>query len=214
MDAQSFIEAGLLAFTTFFATVGPVDVAAIFATLMPGAKPDERRRVAVKGTAIAAIVLLAFAFFGTVILERLGIGLPALRTAGGILLLLIAIDMVFARHSGGASTTSDEEREAHGKDDISVFPLATPLIAGPGTMGAVILLMAETEGSTQAGAAVVAALIAVLALTLILLLLASQLQRFLGVTGTNVISRVIGVLLAALAVQFVFDGLGTSGLIG
>jgi len=120
--------------------------------------------------------------------------------------------MVFARSSGGTSTTIEEENEAASKDDISVFPLATPLIAGPGTMGAVILLMSTNDGLWVAKGVVVAALLSVLLLTLCMLLLAGQVQRLLGVTGMQVVSRVFGVILAALAVQFIMDGLSASGL--
>ena len=207
------LETGLVAFTTFFATISPVDVAALFAALTAGKSGRYRRVMAVKGTLIATIILLVFALFGDVLLARMGIGLPALRAAGGILLLLIAIDMVFARPSGSTSTTKDETAEAELKKDISVFPLATPLIAGPGAMGAAILLVAGTEGDLVLEAVVIAALLAVLAITLVLLLVAGQVQRLLGVTGLNVISRVVGVLLAALAVQFIFDGIATSGLL-
>ncbi len=207
------LETGLVAFTTFFATISPVDVAALFAALTSGESGRYRRVMAVKGTLIATAILLVFALFGDVLLERMGIGLPALRAAGGILLLLIAIDMVFARPSGSTSTTKDETAEAELKKDISVFPLATPLIAGPGAMGAAILLIAEAEGDLALQEMVIAALLTVLAITLVLLLVAAQVQRLLGVTGLNVISRVIGVLLAALAVQFIFDGIATSGLL-
>ena len=154
------LETALLAFTTLFATISPVDVAALFAALTPGTSPKQRRVMALKGTLIAATILLVFAIFGNAVLTSLGIGLPALRTAGGILLLLISIDMVFARTSGGTSTTDDETEEAGHKNDISVFPLATPLIAGPGTMGAVILLMAQVHGDWHREIAVVGAIIA------------------------------------------------------
>lgn len=207
-------ETGLVAFTTFFATVSPVDVAAIYAAVAAHATPARRRQMALKGVAIAAVVLFIFAFFGNAVLHYMGITLPALRTAGGLLLFLIAMDMVFARHSGGSSTTADENREASGKDDVSVFPLATPLIAGPGSMGAAILLMSNTEGDPQKATAVLIGLACVLLLTLALLLLATQVQRLLGVTGLNVIARVVGILLAALAVQFVFDGVKAAGLFG
>ncbi len=206
-------ETAFVAFTTFFATIGPVDVAVLFAALTAGSAAPARRKMALKGTLIAAAILLFFAAFGDVVLARLGITLAALRTAGGILLLLIAIDMVFARPSGGTQTTEDETREAAGKDDISVFPLATPLIAGPGAMGAVILLMAEAKGAPAEIALVIGALVAVLALTFVLLLIAGQVQRILGVTGVHVVGRVLGVLLAALAVQFIFDGILGSGLV-
>ncbi len=207
------LETALVAFTTFFATIGPPDVAALFAALTAQNTPAERRAMALKGTLIAAAVLLVFAFFGEALLTVFGISLAALRTAGGILLLLIAIDMVFARPSGGTTTTSAENEEAVAKADISVFPLATPLIAGPGAIGATILLVANAQGDWTAVAVVVAALLTVLVLTYLLMLVAGQVQRLLGVTGLQVVSRVIGVLLAALAVQFIFDGIGASGLL-
>ncbi len=206
-------ETAIVALATFFATIGPLDVAALFAALTHQNSAAERRSMALKGTLIGTAILLFFALLGEAVLQHLGISLAALRTAGGILLLLIAIDMVFARQSGGTATTRDENMEAAQKQDISVFPLAMPLIAGPGAIGASILLVAETEGDRLGIAVVVAALLAILLLTLILMLAAGQLQRYLGVTLLHVISRVVGVLLAALAVQFIFDGIGASGLI-
>ena len=208
------LETALVALTTYFATIGPLDVAAIFAALTPHNTSSERRAIAVKGTLMALGILLLFAAFGDALLHLFGISLAALRTAGGILLLLIAIDMVFARPSGGVTTTEEENREATAKHDISVFPLATPLIAGPGAMGATILLVANAEGDWQIIGLVVASLVAMLALTCLLMLVAAQIQRLFGITGLHVISRVFGVLLAALAVQFIFDGIASSGLIG
>lgn len=207
------LETALIAFTTFFATIGPPDVAALFAGLTPGHTPVQRRRIALKASLIAAGVLLFFALFGEVVLKSFGITLPALRTAGGILLLLIAIDLVFARGSGGTTTTDEENVEAAGREDISVFPLATPLIAGPGTIGAVILLVANTQGDRLLTAVVIGVMLGMVLLTFLFLLAASQIQRLLGVTGIHVISRVIGVMLAALAVQFIFDGIANSGLL-
>lgn len=213
MDPK-LLETALVAFTTFFAVIGPVDVATIFTAITPGTSAQQRRRMAVKGTLIASIILLFFALFGEAVLRLFGISLPALRTAGGVLLLLIAIDLVFARSSGSTSTTDEEEEEGRQKQDVSVFPLATPLIAGPGTIGAVILLVANAEGDSASIAMVVTAMSGVLALTLVLLLAASYVQKILGVTGVHVVSRVVGVLLAALAVQFIFDGISNSGLLG
>ncbi|MGA8259716.1 MAG: MarC family protein [Arenicellales bacterium] len=207
------VETAIVAFTTFFATIGPVDVVAMFAALTARASPKARRSMAVRGIVVAAVILLAFALVGKALLASLGISLAALRVAGGILLLLIGIDMVFARSSGGTSTTDDEEREAATKQDISVFPLATPLIAGPGSMGAAILLMANVEGNFLLQLTVVGCLLALLMLTLVGLLLASQIQRVVGLTAMHVISRVFGVLLSALAVQFIFDGIAQSGLL-
>lgn len=207
------LETALVAFTTFFATIGPADVAALFAALTVDNTPAQRRAMALKGTLIATVILLLFALFGEAILRLFGISLPALRAAGGILLLLIAIDMVFARPSGGTTTTSEETAEAAGKQDISVFPLATPLIAGPGAIGAAILLVADVQGDELRIAIVILALLAVLLLTFVLMLAAGQVQRLLGVTGLHVVSRIVGVLLAALAVQFIFDGIGASGIL-
>ena len=207
-------ETLIVAFTTLFATVGPVDVAAVFAVLTADDSPRQRRNTAVKGTIIGGIILFIFAFVGQLLLTQLGISLAAFRTGGGILLLLIGIDMVFARSSGGTSTTDEEEEEAETKQDISVFPIATPLIAGPGAMGASILLMANTNGDPTLVTAVVIAMVGILIVTLLLLLLATQVQRLLGVTGLQVITRVFGVLLVALAVQFIFDGILESGIVG
>ena len=168
--------------------------------------------MAIRGTLIATGILLTFAILGDRLLGSLGISLAALRTAGGILLLLIGIDMVFARASGGTTTTEAETQEAEHKQDISVFPLATPLIAGLGAMGAVILLIANAQGDLFIQLIVIMSLLAVLLINLLALLGAAYIQKILGVSGQHVISRVFGVLLCALAVQFVFDGIGQSGL--
>lgn len=206
------LEIAIVAFTTFFATIGPIDVAVMFAAMTPKASPKFRRSMAIRGTLVASLILLVFAVIGDFLLHSLGISLAALRVAGGILLLLIGIDMVFARSSGGTSTTVEETSEAVGKHDISIFPLATPLIAGPGTMGATILLMANIKGQYLAELVVFVALIVVLLLTLALLLVATKVQHIFGVTGMHVVSRIFGVLLTALAVQFMIDGLLQSGL--
>lgn len=207
-------ETGMTALATFFATIGPFDVAAVFAALTANQDFRSKFRVAIKGTLLGALILIVFALSGEKLLAGLGISLAALRTAGGILLLLIGIDLVFVRQSGGISTTADETREAETRPDISVFPLAMPLIAGPGAMGASVLLMANTGGDLMLKATVIAALCVILLVTLLSLLLSTQIQRILGVTGMHVISRVFGVLLTALAVQFIFDGIAQSGLLG
>ena len=206
------LETAVVAFTTLFATIGPIDAAAVFAALTPDSTPHQRRSTAVRGALIATVILVLFALLGKSLLAGLGISLAALRTAGGILLLLIGIDMVFARPSGSTSTTPAETQEATLKQDIAVFPLATPLIAGPGAIGAVILLMANVEGNLLLQGVILLTLLAVLLLTFLALLGAGQIQRLLGVTGLHVISRIFGVLLSALAVQFIFDGVGQSGL--
>jgi multiple antibiotic resistance protein len=207
------LELWLQAFATFFATISPVDCAVLFAVLTTSATERHRRRMAVKGAAIGTGLLVCFALFGGEILALLGVTLPAMRAAGGILLLLLAIDMVFARPAGISAPTAAETTEAEVRDDISVFPLATPLIAGPGALGAAVLLSSEANGEWMAELVVIAALLPVMALTLALLLIAARLHVFLGVTAQNVITRVVGILLTALAVQFVFDGISSSGLI-
>jgi len=208
------LKTAAVAFTTFFATISPIEAAAMFAAMTTTSTAAHRRAMAARGCLIATGIMLAFALFGELLLSALGISLAALRTSGGILLLLIGIDMVFARASGGRSTTADETEEGGHKQDISVFPLATPLIAGPGAMGAAILLMANEKGQWQHQGVIIGALLLVLLMTYVALLGASHLQKVLGVTGLHVISRVFGVLLCALAVQFIFDGIRRSGLLG
>jgi len=208
------MELAGLAFTTFFATISPISVSAMFAALTVTSDARTRRAMAIRGTFIAACILMCFALLGEYLLTGLGISLAALRISGGILLLLIGIDKVFARASNGASTTREEQEEAEIKDDISVFPLATPLLAGPGTMGATILLMSDVKDSVSHQLIVVGAIMAILLITLAALLSASKLQKLLGVTGMHVVGRVMGVLLAALAVQFILDGIRQSGHIG
>ncbi|MBU1176235.1 MAG: MarC family protein [Alphaproteobacteria bacterium] len=201
----------LIALATLFATVGVADIAFIFAALTKDNTHAERTTLATRGVVIATGILMVFAFLGLQILDLFGITLPALRTAGGILLLLIAIDMVFARHSGGTGTTDEEEAESRKRDDISVFPLAMPLLAGPGAISAVILLTAGAD-DTVAFWLVIAAIVLIMLAAWLTLQLAIPIQRLLGLTGLAVISRIVGILLAALAVQFVFDGIAASQL--
>lgn len=205
-------ETLIVSLTTIFAVLGPIDVSVVFAALTTQNSQKEKRRMATRGVLIGAAILLLFAFAGNPLLQYMGISLAALRVGGGILLLLVAIEMVFARSSGSTSTTEEEEEEAQNRDDISVFPLATPLIAGPGAIGAIILLMANAAGDPFQVGLVIGALVAILLLTWVLLLIATQVDRVLGLTGLQVVSRVFGILLAALSVQFIFDGLAQSGL--
>ena len=208
------IETASLALTTFFATIGPLDVAATFAALTVGETSRHKFSMAIRGTLTATAILVIFALTGDKLLSGLGISLPALRTAGGILLLLIGIEMVFARSSGAVSTTDEESREAVSKKDISVFPLGTPLIAGPGAMGATILLMSNEVGDITGQLVVITSLLVILLFTFMALLIAGKILELLGVIGMQVITRVMGVLLSALAVQFIFDGIMQSGLLG
>jgi multiple antibiotic resistance protein len=187
-------------------TVDPIGTAPMFAALTAGHPAAERRRIAVRGVAIAAGILLGFALAGEVLLGALGIELAAFRIAGGVLLLLLSIDMLMVRHSGLRTTTASEEEESGQRADVSVFPLAIPLVAGPGAMTSVVLLMSEAGGELARSAVVLGELALVLLLTLACFLGAGRLMKVLGITGVNVVTRVAGLLLAALAVQFVIDG--------
>ncbi len=207
------IDVVVHAFVTLFVIVDPIAVAAIFIGLTQGGDDGYRRRMAVRGTVIAAIVLLVFAFVGEYLFLALGITLPAFSIAGGALLFLLAIDMVLARRSGLRSTTVSEEREADQKEDISVFPLAIPLITGPGALTSVLLLMERNSGNPLRQFAVVGVVVLVMALTYAALIYASKMTRLLGVTGVNVVGRIFGIILAALAVQFILNGLKGSGLV-
>ncbi len=186
--------------------VDPIGLTPIFAALTHGESAATRRKMAVRGTLIAAVILVVFVLAGDRLLRLLGIGMPAFQIAGGVLLFLLAVDMVFARHSGLRSTTEREQKEAETRKDISVFPLAIPLIAGPGALTTVLLMVGEQGDDPVVLAAVLGVLLVVLLITLMALLLSGRIMAFLGETGANVISRVLGVILAALAVQFALDG--------
>jgi len=208
------LDSFLLALSTFFATIGPADLVLVFAALTEKMTGGDRRVMALRGTLIATGILLFFAVFGEPLLKLFGITIPALRIAGGVLLLLISIDMVFARHSGGTGTTPEEENEARKRPDISVFPLATPLIAGPGAISAMILLATPEGAFTLGWFEVIAAMLAIMALCYAAMLVAIPIQRLLGLTGLAVVSRVVGVLLAALAIQFLIDGITAAAIFG
>jgi multiple antibiotic resistance protein len=206
------LELAIAAFTTLFVTVGPVEVAAIFLAVTPKETAAQRRTTAIAASIVAAAVLLAFALGGRSLLAVLGVGMPAFRTAGGILLLTMSSNLLFAERTGLTSITPEEEREAESHSAVAVFPLAIPMIAGPGTITAILLLMARAK-SIEADVVVLACIVGICLLTLLCMLGATRLVRFLGLTGTNVIARVSGILLAALAMQFIFDGLAQSGIL-
>ena len=201
------MEYAFNAFVTLLVVIDPLGLAPIFGALTQGFSEKQKRESAIRGTLLGALILYVFALAGDVLLEALGIGLPAFRIAGGLLLFLLSLDMVFARPSGMRATTVREQEEQY-QQDISVFPLAIPLLAGPGGITTVLLF---TGGSSAGQVALfMVVLLVVLLLTLGSLLLAPRVMRLLGETGANVLSRVLGVLLAALAVQFVIDGLQSS----
>ncbi len=190
-----------------FVVIDPPGLAAMFAALTRDGDNAYRRRIAIKATLLATGILYVFAFIGVRLLEALSVSLPAFKIAGGILLFLVAIDMIFARQSGLRSATVREQEEARFKEDISVFPLAFPLIAGPGALTTVILLAGNAGGHPWEFVAVLIILGIILALAFIALLSSGYLMRLLGVTGSNVLGRLLGVVLSAMAVQFVIDGL-------
>jgi len=198
-------------FVVLFIVVDPIGVAWMFSALTSDVERPLQRSMAIRGVAFASAILLVFFFIGDRLLETLGISLPAFRIAGGVLLFLLAIDMIFARQSGLRSTTLSERAEARQREDLSVFPLAFPLLAGPGALTTVLLM---ASGAGQPGLftffAMLGVLLLILLLTLGALLIAPTLLRVLGETGANAVSRLLGLLLAALAVQYVIDGLKAS----
>jgi len=201
------LDTAFYAFVAFLVILDPPGTAAVFAAMTRTLTPAHRRQMAQRATLLAAMVLFAFAVGGKALLGALGIGLPAFRIGGGILLFLLAADMVFARQSGLRSTTASENEEAAARQDITVFPLAFPLIAGPGAMTSVVLMMGRAEGHPWTAVAVLAVLGLVLLLLLAALLAAGPILRLLGQTGAHVIGRLMGIILAALAVQFILDGM-------
>jgi multiple antibiotic resistance protein len=207
------LATALRAFATFFATIGPVEAAVLFATFCPRFSRAERIAISFKAIGIATGIILFFALFGTAILSALGVTFPALQAAGGIILGLIALDMIFKARLGGSTISRPESAEAHAKDDdIAVFPLATPILAGPGAMSGGMLLMASAKGKLGDEIAIIAALFVVMLFTLLLLLAAQELREWISVTAQHVIMRVFGILLAAIAVQSVFNGIAGSGI--
>jgi multiple antibiotic resistance protein len=213
MSEPTNLALALAAFTMFFATVGPVDCAVIFATLISKQSRTSQSRMALKACAIATGVLAAAAMGGKFMLSQLGVSLPALQVSGGIILLLIALEMVFARPHGAFTITAPETSEARHKDDIVVFPLAIPLLAGPGAISSAIILAARVHGEPAGMAVVLGTLLAVMAIAALFMLMAQEIHRAMGVTAQNVVLRVSGILLAAVAMQFVFDGLAASGIL-
>lgn len=195
-------------FVILVVVIDPIGLAPMFAALTHGGTTAYKRRMAFKGTALAAAVLMVFVVIGDGLLHSLGISLAAFRIAGGVLLFLLAIDMVFARHSGLRSTTLREQAEAEQRKDISVFPLAIPLIAGPGAI-TTVLLTVGSQASLAANLIFPLILVLVLLLTLGVLLLAPRIMSMMGETGANVVTRTLGIVLAALAVQFMLDGIAT-----
>jgi multiple antibiotic resistance protein len=193
----------LKAFLTLFVVMDPIGLAPVFLGLAGNRPPSELKRIAGKAVVVAGGLLVAFGVGGARLLQHLGISMDAFRVAGGILLFLIAVDMVLAQNE---RETAEEEAESRSRADISVFPLAIPMIAGPGTLASLMILAGEGEAYPWGVALVLAMAALVLLLSYIALRVATFVARVLGRTGVNVVTRVLGVLLAALAVQYVADG--------
>ncbi|HVF92796.1 MAG TPA: MarC family protein [Sphingomonas sp.] len=200
------IELFVSSLITFFVVIDPPGCAPIYAGLSAGASPADRRAMALRAVGVAAAILLVFALFGEDLLRGLGISLASFRIAGGIMLFLIALEMVFEKRTQRREDRAQKVAEDPEVDDVSIFPMAMPMIAGPGSIASVMLLMARNDGLDRT-LVVLAALAVILLLTLVALLLAAPMMRLLGTKIEAVITRLLGVLLAALAVQFVIDGL-------
>lgn len=213
------IEQAVAAFVTFFVLIDAVGVAPVFAALTAPGGPAYARRMAIKSTIVAALILFFFAFAGPWLLGHLGISLDAFRAAGGALLFLIALDMVFERRQQRQKNRADQklaEEEAAGRlDDISVFPIGIPMIAGPGSIATAMLYM-QNAGSDPVSIAITSAAIGLnLLLAGLIFLAAVPLMKIVGESVAGAITRIFGVILAALAVQLMLDGvIGAFGLAG
>ncbi len=207
MDLTRLISA----FVTIFVIIDPIAVAPLFMTLTTGMDPQHRRRAAMRSVAVAAGVLTLFGLFGEALLTYAGISLNAFRISGGALLFLIAVEMLFEKRTPRRTTQAQTGQAESSDDDPAVFPIAVPLVAGPGAMATMVLLTAQ-QGGWAWVAAIHAVMFVVLAVTLVLFLLAGMIDRLMGKSGINVLTRLFGILLAALAVQIALDGLKGYGL--
>jgi multiple antibiotic resistance protein len=203
------IELFVSAFITLFVVIDPPGCAPIYASMTTGANAQQRRSMAIRAVIVAGGILLVFAMFGEALLSALHIELNSFRIAGGIMLFLIALDMVFEKRTERREQRAQKVIETPEIEDVSIFPMAMPMIAGPGSIASVMLLVSQKTGLDRA-LTILAALVAVLLLTLVALLTAGPLMKLLGAKAEAVITRLLGVLLAALAAQFVIDGLRAS----
>jgi MarC family membrane protein len=206
-------ELFISAFITLFVVIDPPGCAPIYAGLTKRATPAQARNMALRATFIAAIILMIFAFFGEALLGALHIELDSFRIAGGLMLFWIAFEMVFEKRTKRREERADKVNADPEVEDVSVFPMAMPMLAGPGAIAAIMLLMNEAETAAET-IEVFAALGAVLFITAIALVAAGPLIRLLGDKVEAVITRLLGVLLAALAAQYVIDGIkGNFGIV-
>lgn len=206
------LPALIAAFTTMFIIMDPPGLVPVFIALTQGMSAEQRRTIAVRACIVAGALMILFLFVGEAVLGFIGISMDAFRIAGGILLFLTALDMLFQRRQARRADNAAEGQAEH-QDDPSVFPLALPLIVGPGAITTIILLAGNATSAADFGA-IAGVLMAVLLITILTFLVAPTIERALGKTGLNIVTRVLGMLLAALAVQFVLDGLRGFGIGG
>lgn len=206
------LNEAIAAFVTLIVVIDPIGLGPMFVALTQGATAGERRRIGIIAVCVAAGILTIFGLAGDSVLAFLGISLPAFRISGGMLLFMIALDMVFERRTQRREQRMESEERAPAHDP-SVFPLATPLLAGPGAIATMILLVGNQKGDLMGQAMIFGVLYALLLLALAMFLLGGVIERLLRRTGVIVISRLFGMLLAALSVQFVLDGLADFGLL-
>ncbi len=200
------------AFTTAFTIIDPLGMVPLSLAVTASNTPAERRAIVTRATIVAAAIIFVMALVGRAIFAYLGITLPAFTIAGGILLFLIAVDMLFARRTG-AKETDEETREAASAGNVAVFPLAIPMIAGPGTIATVLVLTNLAQADTLRLTIIFFAYAAALFCTWLAMQAGTLILRAVGTTGIHVATRLLGILLAALAVQFVLNGILQSGLI-
>lgn len=195
-------------FITFFTVIDPLGLVPVVLVILANNNLKERRKIITRAVIIGALVIFVFAILGKLLIESLGIGLYAFNIAGGVLLFLIALDMLFGRTSGTRETPI-EEKEAISSSDVSVFPLAIPMIAGPGTIATTILFADDASGNSLNILILAVVLIFILLIAWVAMIKSSLIMKFIGRTGILVFSRILGIILAALAVQYILNGIQT-----
>jgi multiple antibiotic resistance protein len=201
------VDLAVSSFITFFVIIDPIGLIGIFNGLAQGMSDHDRTRLAYRGALIGSVVLLLFALGGERLLGALGISLPAFRAAGGAMLFMIAIEMMFQNRVQRRGQTAAEAMEGPAVEDTAIFPLGIPLIAGPGAITSALLLTSRHRGAMVEQAVVLAAMLVVLAITLATFLAAARLGRFIGTTVAGVLTRLLGILLAAVAVEYMVVGI-------
>jgi multiple antibiotic resistance protein len=204
------LEIATTAFVTLFVIIDPIGLTPLFVSLTSGMTTRRRRAVALRALITGAVILAIFGIGGEFVLAKVGIGMPAFRVSGGILLFLTAIDMLFERRTPRREKTAEDDDGP----DPAIFPLAMPLIAGPGAMTTMILLVGQNSGDLTSQLTVYAVMLAVLTIAFLLFMTSGLMERALGQTGINLVTRLMGMFLAALSIQFVLDGLREYGVFG